>query len=130
MVVLGTSPGARWHDQRVHNDTMHFCDRMSVSSSYVLALQYVGMVLCLPGTLLVDNALDLLTRSEVGACRWQDEMDPADMLARAHYRYINAITVHDPAPIGPSQTLAVKVRAYLLVASTLCTCVCCTAAVT
>lgn len=44
------------------------------------------------------------------AYRWQDEMDPQDMLARAHYRYINDITVHDPAPLGPAKTLAVKVR--------------------
>ena len=46
--------------------------------------------------------------------RWQDEMDPQDMLAKAHYRYINDITVHDPVPLGPAQTLAVKVRSSLL----------------
>ena len=41
--------------------------------------------------------------------RWQDEMDPGDRLARAHYRYIQSITVSDPQPLGPHQHLAVKV---------------------
>ena len=42
--------------------------------------------------------------------RWQDEMDPKDMLARAHYRYINDITVHEPEPLGLNKTLSVKAR--------------------
>ena len=41
-------------------------------------------------------------------------MDSQDMLAKAHYRYINDITVHEPVPLGPAQTLAVKVRSSLL----------------